>query len=584
MRCVVWVLALCGGMLIQDVVLAQSPGAPYRRLLESGRLPDERVPQLLEMLAGRGDADDLAWLLAQAAGEDGYQGANQLAALRQLAKAHDERRLKPAGDLDVLARLLKPEGSPQVVRQAADLAGQYQDQAFVQPLIALATADVSTDVRQAAVHALGAIGGDAAREALLPLAASGQPMTLRFLGVAGLTSLDVGLAAKQGVQVLAEADASDDASRMIAAFLDRQDGAAQLAAALGQADLEENVAKGVLRYLYSVGRADPALVDALAKAANLPDEPPKPSESEVVAMVQAAEKLGNPHRGEEVYRRKELSCIKCHAVSKAGGTIGPDLSPIGAASPTDYLVTSILIPELHVKEEYRMATVIDYEGRLHRGIIEEESDERIVLRDAEGRRTVIPADPDNEVVIGGSLMPSGLTRFLTEQEFLDLVAYLDALGRPGEFAVRSRPTLQRWRALSQPPAEWIEEVPNEEQLIDIVQQLDADRWLPAYAKTAGALPLGELVIETGSPILYLYSEVQVTRPGRLGLRLDDRSGVIGWIGKNRFPADGEWSAEVGEGTHRLILRIDTSEAAEEITAEWFAPEDSSVEFQTVDGA
>ena len=61
---------------------------------------------------------------------------------------------------------------------------------------------------------------------------------------------------------------------------------------------------------------------------------------------------------EAVFRRPELGCMNCHAINKAGGSIGPDLGPVGGSSPMDYIVQSILDPNASVKEEYLTKTDI----------------------------------------------------------------------------------------------------------------------------------------------------------------------------------------------------------------------------------
>ena len=44
-------------------------------------------------------------------------------------------------------------------------------------------------------------------------------------------------------------------------------------------------------------------------------------------------------------------------------------------------------------------------------------------------------------------MPTGLTKFLTQNELLDLIRFISELGKPGDFAVRANATIQRFTAL-----------------------------------------------------------------------------------------------------------------------------------------
>jgi len=123
--------------------------------------------------------------------------------------------------------------------------------------------------------------------------------------------------------------------------------------------------------------------------------------------------------------------MKCHAVSGAAGGVGPDLSSLGLSSPVDYVVNSILIPEQAIKEEFLTRLVVTDDGRVLQGIVVEEDDKRLVLKDATGEQRVIPVASIEESKKGGSLMPKGIGNLLTRAEFVDLVRFLSELGKPG---------------------------------------------------------------------------------------------------------------------------------------------------------
>ena len=67
---------------------------------------------------------------------------------------------------------------------------------------------------------------------------------------------------------------------------------------------------------------------------------------------------GDRTRGEAVYRRASLSCMKCHAIGGAGGKVGPDMGSIGGSAQIDYLVQSLLDPNAKVKEGYHTVIVV----------------------------------------------------------------------------------------------------------------------------------------------------------------------------------------------------------------------------------
>ncbi|HBL48299.1 MAG TPA: sorbosone dehydrogenase, partial [Planctomycetaceae bacterium] len=263
--------------------------------------------------------------------------------------------------------------------------------------------------------ALVSIGGPESVQAMQKLTQADSPADIRYLGAAALVTLDLQQAIKAGINIMTSSKEGDP-TPFIEAILDTRGAADQLAAALATQQIPEDVAKKQLRYMYSVGRSDKALSDALSKAAGMSSEDKELTEEEFKQLLADVIEHGNADRGEQIFRRADLSCMKCHSVSKAGGEVGPDLSPIGASSPVDYLVRSILYPNQAVKEAYQTYVIITIEGKIIRGIIVDRNEERVILKDANGKEMVIPVDDIDDEAEGGSLMPQGLTKFLTRDE------------------------------------------------------------------------------------------------------------------------------------------------------------------------
>ncbi len=584
-KTIVVLAAVLAGLELWDapaVALGQTPGAAYRRLIDSGRLPEERLGLVVGLLCQRGNADDLAYVLQKCTAEDGMARAGQVASLKALVQAAQNRKLKPSGDLSQLEVLLTAK-DPQVSVQAVKLAGLWKVASLLETLEKLALGDSKGEVQQAAIEAIGQLGGPESQKVLARFSRRDQPLPLRFAGAAALTQVDRQLAARRAAEALADATPLDEVGGIIDAFLAFRDGPAQLGQALNQVTLQEDVAKLALRHMYAIGRTDAALTRAFSEAAGIAAEPKPPSQQEIARLVQLVESSGDPQRGEMVFRRKELSCFNCHALSQAGGNIGPDLSAVGGSSPVDYLLNSILQPALAVKEQYKMVTVVTAEGKVHQGLVIEETDDRLVLRTAEGQEVEIPADEENEIETGGSLMPKGLTRFTTEQELVDLVQFLSMLGRPGEYAINSRPTIQRWRLLKPVPQQLVDEVPDEEAFSDGLTNAPTDHWGSVYAKVAGSLPLAELVAQAESKVLYLYGEIEITHGGPIGVKLSSTQGVTVWFDGRQMPTERSFTTAVELGKHRLTLRVDTTRAAEELGVEFFSPDEAVTEFAVVGG-
>ncbi|MGE4003255.1 MAG: HEAT repeat domain-containing protein, partial [Planctomycetaceae bacterium] len=533
--------------------------ASVMKLLKSGRVPQSRLGPVIEQVARRGNAHDLAYLYEQADRSGDYDAALRLQVYQLLVEAAETRRAIPAGDLTRITDVVATADSdwPELRLAAIRLAGLWRVPSSVPPLQTIvADNSSSARVRQAALTALTAIGGSAARDTLAELTGESQTMAARLQAVAALVVLDVDFAAVRAGQLLQEMQQRDDPSVIIGAFLDRDGGSRKLAAAVAATPPSPDVALRALRHMYSVGRSDEELADALGRIAGI-DANPQPLNIEQVArMVARVAVEGDAVRGETVFRRNDLACLKCHAVSKGGGQIGPDLSPLGASSPVDYIVNSIANPDQQIKEAFTTRVVITTEGLVHQGIVIDRNEQRLVLKDAKGEQVVIPVSEIDEEAEGKSLMPKGLMKFMTDSEFIDLVQFLSMLGRPGtEYAIRQTPRMQRWRVFADAPESLrigtADEAAQEDYLSSPAQQV------PAYSRVNGDLPLDDLAAQYG-PVLFLAGEVDVTRDGDVGVRIDSADGVSLSIGSFTSAAP-EFTLRLPRGRHTMLLRVYTRE-------------------------
>ena len=410
------------------------------------------------------------------------------------------------------------------------------------------------------------------------------PHDVRYLGAAALVSLDLKQAIDAGMIILNSSE-SGDPTPLIAAILDKQGAADQFASAIAPQKISEDVAKKLLRYMYSVGRSDKSLSDALSKAAGMSGEEKKLTDAEFKQLVADVIAKGDPERGEKIFRRSDLSCMKCHAVSKAGGEVGPDLSPIGASSPVDYLLRSILYPNQAVKEAYQTFVIITVEGKIVRGIIVDRNEERIILKDANGKKIVIPVDDIDDEAEGGSLMPQGLTKFLTREELVDIVKYLSVLGKPGGYAVRSKPTIQRWLLMKDIPDLILSNENLDEELFEEhVLRAPVTVWIPQYAMAAGLLPFKELKSFATDSKLLLQAEINVTEAGTVGFRINSAADTKIWIDVHSLNSEPENQFDLEKGVHKLTLLVNLENRNDRgIQAAFFKPAGSKASFTVVGG-
>lgn len=538
-----------------------STAGPYIKILKGGKLSAEKLGPVIKLVCSRGDAEDLGYVFAQTVAKDGYAGPVRMIALEGLVDAAANRGVTPYGDLVSIGTLIRPSDmSSDAAAQllAIRLAGLWQVEAAGAELAELATAeDTSKSLRGAALTALTEIDADAARAAIDKLTADSNSATLRSLGIAALAKIDTEAAAKQAATLFQTASAKDNPAALLQALLDQQGGAEQLAAALGEATLSADAAKVVLRSMYGLGRTDPALMSILSKAAGFSEEPAPLTPELLKAYSKDVISMGDAARGEQIFRRAELNCTKCHALNGAGGQVGPDLIGLGGSSPNDYLVEAVLVPDKAVKEEYQVVTLLTDEGQILTGIAKERDDQRIVLKDANGVMRTVPIDSIEDEKKGGSLMPKGLANFLTRQEFLDLVKFLSDLGRPGgKYERNTIPVVRRWRVLKPEAGPLTQSVPSGDEVRQHLLHGESLVWEPIYSLCSGELPLEELAATAPTGVVYLQALVQAKQPGPVGFELNDAAGLNIWLDDVEMKADPRLVTDLTAGDHTLTFRVD----------------------------
>jgi putative heme-binding domain-containing protein len=530
---------------------------PLLDLLKSGKVSGDREESVLSLVAILGGPPELGMVFERALALKDSAGrqANLLAALEQAAR---QRGVRPAGDLARIGQLLASD-SESLRSAAARLAGFWKVESLRPQLAELAAGPKTAEpVRQAALDSLVLLGGDATRQTLEQLSGKDQPAAVRRLAIVALTSVNADNAAARALEFFAALPANVDPSDVFAAFVQQKTGSAALAKALTNQKLPADVAKIGVRTVRATGRDVPALIEALNKAGNLTVTKRELSAKEMQEMVADVLKHGDPARGEQVFRRKDQACFKCHAIGGAGGQVGPDLTSVGASAQIDYLIESILLPNKIIKENYHSIIVTTKAGKIVTGIKVRESKTELVLRDAEDKEVIVPAADIDERANGGSLMPEGLADPLTRNELVDLVRFLAELGKVGPYAVGQERVVRRWQVLED-TAE-AKRILRETRIGSAASADPGLNWSPAYSIVSGLLPLESMPLlryrQDMAPLAFARCQLDVSTAGKVKLQLKSAAGLFLWLdGVPVEPAETP-VFDLASGTHTLTLAID----------------------------
>ncbi len=134
------------------------------------------------------------------------------------------------------------------------------------------------------------------------------------------------------------------------------------------------------------------------------------------------ESKGSFNRGRAVF---ETQCAKCHKFEGKGHDVGPNLD--GAARDIEYLLVNVLDPNRVIGQPYFIHTVERKDGRVDTGLLAAEDDSSVSLKNEnDAIKVILKKDIEQMSVQAKSLMPEGLSKNMSVQDFRDLVRYLMA--------------------------------------------------------------------------------------------------------------------------------------------------------------
>ncbi len=135
---------------------------------------------------------------------------------------------------------------------------------------------------------------------------------------------------------------------------------------------------------------------------------------------------GEPAEGEALFAR--LNCAKCHTVKPGEALRGPFLPQVAKTYKREQLAESILLPNKSIAQGFATYQFVLDNGKIVTGFVTNEAADAITVRDAEGREMKLAvAEIEERKKQEISVMPEGLVKDLTVEEFAALISYVESL-------------------------------------------------------------------------------------------------------------------------------------------------------------
>lgn len=132
----------------------------------------------------------------------------------------------------------------------------------------------------------------------------------------------------------------------------------------------------------------------------------------------------SPEQGERVFHRAR--CSACHVFGDIGRGGGPDLSTVVKRFRRREILESIMYPSRVISDQYRAVDVELDDGRLHSGMVVEDSETGLTLIDAGGNRLDLERSSiRSQEPSSLSIMPEGLLDAMTLSDLASLIRFLD---------------------------------------------------------------------------------------------------------------------------------------------------------------
>ena len=417
------------------------------------------MPRVIDRLLSSGKPDPvaIATLFAKlSSGEkpDAAIAGKCLAVLQERVQSRELAGEQLTALKDKLAapidKILQADANSPLYLDAALLATSWQDEraTSVARRVALDHAQPAPR-RLQAVDALITANDVQLLDAVQKLLASGEKpdQALRGTLISALARLDQPGVAPLLIETFATLDA-EHKPRAIEVLTARTAWSKSLLAAIEAKQIApEALNVNQVRKLLATGDKDIAALVTKTWGTLRTDRDPAREQTIDAMRTLVRSRPGDPHQGQEVFKKL---CGQCHKMYGEGQEVGPDITVNGRGN-FEQLLSNVFDPSLVIGASYQARTVITEDGRVLTGLLVEDNDQRIVLKQQGGKlETIARADIDEISISPLSLMPEGIEKQYQPQEIIDLFAFLtldkppsDPSGRkiPGTAALKPREEL-----------------------------------------------------------------------------------------------------------------------------------------------
>ena len=542
-------------------------------LIDNKETDIERRLNILSIIALQGTPKDLGRVFQAAVALSSTDAASAAKIVQQLSRVSQQRSVRPNVATPQLIEMMKSK-HPALSAAAIQIAGIWKVNAAIPLLI-----DLANQNSLGAVDSLAMIGGEKSKQTLVSLTSPDRSMAVRQRATNVMTLIDKNLAAEKAVALLIDSPTDWDPKYAIDFLLKTSGGPGALISALEKKNIDAEVAKLAIRAAQSSPTPSKPLITAFRKSGKLDLAKWIASPELTDSLMQKVAAKGDPVRGELIYRREKLQCMKCHAIGGAGGIVGPEMNSIGASAQVDYLIESLLEPSKKVKENYNSRIVQTIDGLQFSGIPIRENKQQTVLRTAEGKVVSISAEDIEATKDGRSLMPEGLVDGLAEDELVDLVTFLSRLGKVGDFAVGKQQYARKWETLI-----WTAEANrrmNRTSFDSAASGEDVFKWRLEYTLVNGIIDVMSLPtfkIHRNTPkTSFLSTKLEVTVAGSVKLKFDAADRIKLWVDGKPKKIETVTTLELEKGIHQIVIAVrNDSEtkarvellAGESVAAQW----------------